>query len=225
MWGRLHIKTTQILPYFCCIPLFQSFLSLYIPLSFANFSHLTKKKFAGVRIIVVFLFVFIFLEFSCVSKVIHLLILAPLKKILYIPLSFANFPHLTKKKFAGVRIIVVFLFVFIFLEFSCVSKVIHLLILAPLKKILWKESKFKTMKKRRKESAETKNCVSKLCASCLHLKNFHPHSPQRKFCDAGLNRDGCNKMESVFLDRKVMLLFRIELWSCQILVIFVKCGR
>ena len=44
MWGRLHIKTTQILPYFCCIPLFQSFLSLYIPLSFANFSHLTKKK-------------------------------------------------------------------------------------------------------------------------------------------------------------------------------------
>ena len=43
MWGRLHIKTTQILPFFCCIPLFQSFLSLYIPLSFANFSHSTKK--------------------------------------------------------------------------------------------------------------------------------------------------------------------------------------
>ena len=44
MWGRLHIKTTQILPFFCCIPLFQSFLSLYIPLSFANFSHSTKKN-------------------------------------------------------------------------------------------------------------------------------------------------------------------------------------
>ena len=50
------------------------------------------------------------------------------------------------KKFAGVRIIVVFLF-FVF-KFSCVSKVIRLLILAPLKKIPWKESKFKTMKRR-----------------------------------------------------------------------------
>ena len=136
---------------------------------------------------------------------------------LYIPLSFANFSHSTKEicRSADHRCIFI----------SCVSKVIHLLILAPLKKILWKESKFKTMKKRKKESAKTKNCVSKLCASCLHLKNLHPHSPQRKFCDAGLNRNGCNKMESVFLDRKVMLLFRIELWSCQILVIFVKCGR
>ena len=78
MRGRFHIKTAKIPSFFCCIPVFQSFLSLYIPLSFANFSHL-RKKFAGVRIIVVFLF-FVF-KFSCVSKVIRLLILAPLKKI------------------------------------------------------------------------------------------------------------------------------------------------
>ena len=78
MRGRFHIKTTQIPSFFCCIPVFQSFLSLHIPLSFANFSHL-RKKFAGVRIIVVFLF-FVF-KFSCVSKVIRLLILAPQKKI------------------------------------------------------------------------------------------------------------------------------------------------
>ena len=58
-WGRLHIKTTQIPPFFCCIPVFQSFLCLYIQLSFANFSDL-RKKFARVWIIVVFLFVFIF---------------------------------------------------------------------------------------------------------------------------------------------------------------------
>ena len=66
------------------------------------------------------------------------------------------------------------------------------------------------------ESAETINCVSKLSASCLHLNNLHPHSPQRKFCDTGLNRSGCNKMKSVFLDRKIILLFRIGLRSCQI---------
>ena len=112
--------------------------------------------------------------------------------------------------------------------FSYVSKVIRLLILAPLKKISWKESKFKTMKRQMSamtERAETRNCVSMLCASCLHLKNLHPHSPQRKFCDAGLNRSGCNKMKSVFLDRKIMLPFRIGLRSCQILDISVKCGR
>ena len=46
-------------------PVFRSLLSLYIPLSFTNFSHL-RKKFAGLRIIVVFLFVFIyFLIFVC----------------------------------------------------------------------------------------------------------------------------------------------------------------
>ena len=65
MRGRLHIKTTQIPPFFCNIPVFRSLLSLYIPLSFTNFSHL-RKKFAGLRIIVVFLFVFIyFLIFVC----------------------------------------------------------------------------------------------------------------------------------------------------------------
>ena len=58
MRGRLHIKTTQIPLFFCCILVFQFFLSLYIPLSF-QISTLAKK-FAGVRIIVVFLFVFIY---------------------------------------------------------------------------------------------------------------------------------------------------------------------
>ena len=66
MRGRLHIKTTQIPPFFCCILVFQFFLSLYIPLSF-QISTLAKK-FAGVRIIVVFLFVFIyFLIFECIK--------------------------------------------------------------------------------------------------------------------------------------------------------------
>ena len=59
MRGRIHIKSAQIPPFFCCIPVFQFFLSLYIPLSFANCSHL-RKKLAGVQIIVVFLFVFIY---------------------------------------------------------------------------------------------------------------------------------------------------------------------
>ena len=40
-----------------------------------------------------------------------------------------------------------------------------------------------------------------------------------------LNRSGCNKMKSVFLDRKIMLPFQIGLRSCQILDISVKCGR
>ena len=42
MRGRLHIKTSQIPPFFCYIPIFQSFISLYIPPSFANF-HTCEK--------------------------------------------------------------------------------------------------------------------------------------------------------------------------------------
>ena len=64
----------------------------------------------------------------------------------------------------------IFICIYLFFKFSCVAKVIRLLILAPLKKISWKESKFKTMKRRKAremESAETRNCVSKLCVSCL----------------------------------------------------------
>ena len=101
--------------------------------------------------------------------------------------------------------------------FSYVSKVIRLLILSPLKKFHEKSPNSRRWRGEMSpmmESAETRNCVSMLCASCLHLKNLHlknlhPHSPQRKFCDAGLNRSGCNKMKSVFLDRKIMLPFRI----------------
>ena len=59
MRGHIHIKSTQIPPFFCCIPIFQFFLSLYTSLSFANYSHL-RKKLTGVQIIVVFLFVFIY---------------------------------------------------------------------------------------------------------------------------------------------------------------------
>ena len=84
------------------------------------------------------------------------------------------------KRFAGVWIIVVFLFVFIHFLISCVSKVTRLLILAPLKKISWKESKFKTMKRQSaSDDGERgkRNCARKLCASCLHLNNLHPHSP------------------------------------------------
>ena len=43
MRGRLHIKTTQIPPFFSCIPVFQSFLSLRISLSLANFLTLAKR--------------------------------------------------------------------------------------------------------------------------------------------------------------------------------------
>ena len=42
----------------------------------------------------------------------------------------------------------IFICICIFFLFSCVPRVICLLILAPLKKISWKESKFKTMKRR-----------------------------------------------------------------------------
>ena len=44
MRGRLHIKNTQIPPFFCYIPVFKSFLSLYISPSFTNFSHLQKNR-------------------------------------------------------------------------------------------------------------------------------------------------------------------------------------
>ena len=79
--GRLHIKTTQIPPFFCCIPVFQSFLPLYIPVSFTNFSYSRKKIRRSADHLCIFICICIFFLFSCVSRVICLLILAPLKKI------------------------------------------------------------------------------------------------------------------------------------------------
>ena len=68
MRGRLHIETTQIPPFFCCIPVFKSFFPLYIPVSFTNFSY-SRKKSAGARIIFVFLFAFVifFFIFVCIK--------------------------------------------------------------------------------------------------------------------------------------------------------------
>ena len=65
MPGRLHIKTTQIPPFLCCIPVFRSFLSLYIPQSFVHFSHLRKKirRSADHRcIFIVFIYFLIFVS-------------------------------------------------------------------------------------------------------------------------------------------------------------------
>ena len=65
------LRHSAFLLLYSSIPVFP-FLTLHVPLSFANFSYL-RKKLAGVRIVVVFFF----FEFSYVSKVILLLILAP----------------------------------------------------------------------------------------------------------------------------------------------------
>ena len=67
MWGRLHIKTMQIPPFFCYIPVFQSFLSLYIPLSFANFSHLRKNSQKCGSSLYFYLY-FFFLIFVCIKS-------------------------------------------------------------------------------------------------------------------------------------------------------------
>ena len=87
MWGRLHVKTTQIPPFFCCIPVFQSFLSIYY---------------------------FILCKFFTLAKKI--------------------------RRSAGHRCIFICILFFFFFRV--------LPILAPLKKISWKESKFQTMKRR-----------------------------------------------------------------------------
>ena len=70
MRGRLSIKTTQIPPFFCCITVFQSFLSLYIPLYFANFFFTLAKKIrrsAGYRSLFVCNY-FLFLNFRVYQR-------------------------------------------------------------------------------------------------------------------------------------------------------------
>ena len=63
----LHIKTMQIPPFFCCIPVFQSLPFLIYPTILCKFVTLAKKI-RVVRIIVAFLFVFnFFLIFLCIK--------------------------------------------------------------------------------------------------------------------------------------------------------------
>ena len=79
----LHIKTTQIPPFFCCIPVFQSSLFLIYPTILCRFVTLAKKIRRSADHRCIFICIWFFFKFSCVSKVIRLLILAHLKKILW----------------------------------------------------------------------------------------------------------------------------------------------
>ena len=72
----------------------------------------------------------------------------PILPSLIYPSILYKFFILTKKIRRSADHLYIFICICIFFLFSCVSRVICLLILAPLKKISWKESKFKTMKRR-----------------------------------------------------------------------------
>ena len=171
MWGRLHIKTTQIPPFFCYIPVFQSFLSLYIPLSFANFSHLRKNsQKCGSSLYSYLYLLFFFLIFVCIKS--H-------------PSSDSG-------------------------------------------KISWKESKFKTMK--RPNASDDEECGHKKLreqAVCELSSSQESSSTQsvKEILRPGIEQKRVQQNEESYSRSQVMLLFRIGLRSCQILVIFVKCGR
>ena len=152
----------------------------------------------------------------------------PILPFLIYPTILCKFFTLAKK-FAEVRIIVVFLFVFFFFfKFSCVLKVIRLLILAPLKKISWKESKFKTMK-RRNASDDEERGHKKLREQAVYEFSSSQESSStqsvKEILRPGIEQKRVQQDEESFSRSQVMLLFRIGLRSCQILVIFVKCGR
>ena len=121
---------------FCCIPVFQSFLSLYNSLSFTNFSHLCKNLQECGSSLYFYLYIYIY-----------------------------------------------------FFEFSCVWKVILLLILALLKKISWKESKFKTIKRRNASDDEERgNKKFREQAVCDLSSSQESISTQSvKKCDAFMN--------------------------------------
>ena len=168
MRGRLHIKTTQIPPFFCCIPVFQSILSLYIHYPLQIFHTCGKNS---------------------------------------------------QERGSSSSFICIY-----FLEFSCVSKVIRLLILAPLKKISWIE--FKTMKRRNaRDDGErgNKKLRGQSCVRVVFISRIFIHTVRKgNFATQDWTEAGETKERTFF---KIMLLFRIGLRSCQILVIFVKCGR
>ena len=170
MWGRLHIKTTQILPFFCCIPLFQSFLSLYIPLSFANFSHSTKTICRSADHRCIFICIYFSWIFVCIKG--H-------------PSSDSG-P--SEENF--------------------------------MKRVQIQDDE----EAKERERKNKKLCEQAVCELSSSQESSSTQSA-KEILRRRLNRSGCNKMKSVFLDRKIMLLFRIGLRSCQILVIFVKCGR
>ena len=49
------------------------------------------------------------------------------------------------------------------------------------------------------ESVETRNCVSKLCASRLHLKNLHPHRDTRDILRRRIEQKQVQKNEELVL--------------------------
>ena len=80
----------------------------------------------------------------------YLLLYSSIPIILFLtyPTILCEFYHTCEKYWQECGSSLYFYFNFFINLFSCVSKIICLLILAPLKKISWKEFKFKTMKRR-----------------------------------------------------------------------------
>ena len=105
---------------------------------------------------------------------------------LYISLSFTNFSHLRKnsQEFGSSLYFYLYIYIYIFFFFFGVfvcMKGYPSSDSGP-SKINFHEKSPNSRRLRGEmpammESAETKNFVSKLCASCLHLKNQYPLSP------------------------------------------------
>ena len=95
-------------------------------------------------------------------------------------------------------------------------------------KISWKESKFKTMK--RPNASDDEECGHKKLreqAVCELSSSQESSSTQsvKEILRPGIEQKRVQQNEESYSRSQVMLLFRIGLRSCQILVIFVKCGR
>ena len=138
MRGRFHIKTTQIPPFFCCIPVFQSFLSLHIPLSFANFFTLAKKISRSADHRCIFIFISVFFSFR-VHQSLSVFWFWPFHR---------KFPE---------------------------------------------KSSIKTMKR-----CQRQNCVRKLSASRLHLKNLIHTVRKRQFEKQDWTEAGATKWRAFF---------------------------
>ena len=68
-WGRLHIKTTQIPPFFCCIPILPLFI---YPTILCKFFRLAKKIRKSVDHRCIFICIYFFLNFWKMNTAVHL---------------------------------------------------------------------------------------------------------------------------------------------------------
>ena len=145
---------------------------------------------------------------------------------LHIPLSFANFITLAKNIGRSADHRCIFILIFLLIYFVCIKDYLSS-DSGPAKENFMKRVQIQddeAAQCQRWWRARKQEIAWASYVRVVFISRIFIHTVRKEhFATLDWTEAGATKWIAFYLDRKIMLIFRIGLQSCQILVIFVKC--